>query len=148
MGKGPAIVSVLTAGGGGDGGMVDLSKAVFKIALFIGIAIFFYSPWLNQPVPGDTWDKEPATGWEKGDWTWSAIDCIYFAMVTMTTVGYGDMPSLRHPPQSLDNLLCTPVPVQGLCNSVCLCFPPLVRALPLRLVCSVCLSGCHRLPVL
>ena len=26
---------------------------------------------------------------------YAVVDCIYFAMVTMTTVGYGDMPTLR-----------------------------------------------------
>ena len=28
------------------------------------------------------------------DWDWDVIDCIYFTMVTITTVGYGDMPAL------------------------------------------------------
>ena len=79
-------------------GCAHLCKHLFRIIAFLLIAFVFYSPfgdsWINNPSPG--WDAaRSSASWATDGWNWDLIDCIYFAMVTMTTVGYGDMPTLR-----------------------------------------------------
>jgi len=77
---------------------MHLCKHLARIFAFLLIAIICYSPfgsnWINNPSP--SWDaNRTADSWDTDQWSWDVVDCIYFAMVTMTTVGYGDMPSLR-----------------------------------------------------
>lgn len=84
---------------GGDGGAsttpkADLCKHLARVGAFLGIAIIAYHPfgtwWINNPSP--RWDpNRTSASWDTHDWNWDPIDCIYFALVTMTTVGYGDM---------------------------------------------------------
>ena len=64
----------------------DLGFAVMKIVGYMGLGCLLYIfPELNSR-PGE--DDMPV------DWSWDVIDCCYFTMVTITTVGYGDMPTL------------------------------------------------------
>ena len=66
----------------------DLGFAVMKIVGYMGLGCLLYIfPELNSR-PGE--DDMPV------DWSWDVIDCCYFTMVTITTVGYGDMPTLTH----------------------------------------------------
>eukprot|EP00325_Prymnesiales_sp_UTEX-LB-985_P018962 CAMPEP_0174748688 /NCGR_PEP_ID=MMETSP1094-20130205/94052_1 /TAXON_ID=156173 /ORGANISM="Chrysochromulina brevifilum, Strain UTEX LB 985" /LENGTH=92 /DNA_ID=CAMNT_0015953777 /DNA_START=11 /DNA_END=286 /DNA_ORIENTATION=- len=72
-----------------------MCKHAARIACFITIAIIFYSPWMgvNNPITG--WDaNRSSASWDTPHWHWDGVDALYFAMVTMTTVGYGDMPSI------------------------------------------------------
>jgi len=101
---GPVVARIINpgaaAGEGGEGppiSLLQLLRHVLRIATFILLAILAYSPfggrWINQPSGG--WDaNKTADSWDTYGWDWDGIDCMYFAMVTMTTVGYGDMPTL------------------------------------------------------
>ena len=73
-----------------------LTKNVLMLAAFMVVAWAAYSPtWFNEPAyPG--WDaNRSAASWDTAGWEWDWVDCLYFAMATMTTVGYGDMPALK-----------------------------------------------------
>ena len=82
--------------------VLQFLKACFNIFAFIILCILCFGhieghDWWNQPVTG--WDENKTDeSWGVYLWNWDWIDCMYFAMVTMCTVGYGDMPTL---PQSL-----------------------------------------------
>jgi hypothetical protein len=78
----------------------EMLKHLARIAGFVGVAVIIYTPYeasptaFNQPVGG--WDENrTADSWGNFLWDWDWIDCMYFAMVTLTTVGYGDMPTLN-----------------------------------------------------
>lgn len=81
----------------------DLCQNALRIVLFTLIGFVVYSPfgsrWINNPLSthsADGWDiNRTAAAWDTAGWEWDFVDCLYFAMVTMTTVGYGDMPALR-----------------------------------------------------
>ena len=82
--------------------VLQMLKACFNIFAFIVLCILCFGhieghDWWNQPVTG--WDENKTDeSWGVYLWNWDWIDCMYFAMVTMCTVGYGDMPTL---PQGL-----------------------------------------------
>jgi len=72
-----------------------LTRNVLLIIAYALVAFFSYhSAWFNSPAwPG--WDgNHTSASWDTPGWDWDFVDCVYFAMVTMTTVGYGDMPTL------------------------------------------------------
>lgn len=84
----PVIGHALKRGGGDKSAppssVRDLGKAVLKILAYMVVGILLYTfEGLNERDP----DADP-------DWDWDVVDCIYFTMVTITTVGYGDMPLL------------------------------------------------------
>ena len=92
--SGVAIAAVMSAAPKG----VGVLKHIFRVGAFISVAIILYHPfgthWINNPSP--SWDaNRTADSWQTDGWSWDVVDIIYFAMVTMTTVGYGDMPTLR-----------------------------------------------------
>lgn len=89
-------------GGGGGITVGDVLINVRRIVVFILLAFVVYSPfgthWINNPSSAtlDGWDENrTSASWDTDMWDWDFIDCLYFAMCTMTTVGYGDMPTLR-----------------------------------------------------
>ena len=72
----------------------DLVRNVLRVVGFIFVAVLCYSPfgtrWINNPSPA--WDtNRTAASWDTPGWSWDFVDCMYFATVTMTTVGYGDI---------------------------------------------------------
>jgi len=70
-------------------GNSDPAKAFFKIG---GFVLLGYGIYGSHPAPFrlNTYDES-----EAGDnWDWHFIDSMYFTMATLTTVGYGDMPTL------------------------------------------------------
>ena len=111
MQGGGAIAASRHAGGsaskgadGDDEGITvkDVLVNVRRIVVFVLICYVFYSPfgtrWINNPATAsvDGWDENrTSAAWDTDQWDWDFIDCLYFAMCTMTTVGYGDMPTLR-----------------------------------------------------
>jgi hypothetical protein len=88
MGRAPtAIAAIAGARIVGDNAPRDLPKHLFRIAFFVAIAILAYHPfggkWINHPSPG--WDANfTGASWDATQFEWSVVDCIYFAMVTMT----------------------------------------------------------------
>lgn len=80
-----------------DTNVNDLFLAVLKVVLFLAIGVFIYAPGtrMNHPVADVNITETGGTRWDTENWDWDFIDCVYFSMVTMTTVGYGDMPTLR-----------------------------------------------------
>ena len=95
---GPLALRLLRPGGKVDTSILNLLKHLLRICGFVGLAILVYTPfdgnWINHPSGG--WDDgKTSDSWDTFKWDWDWIDCMYFAMATMTTVGYGDMPTLR-----------------------------------------------------
>lgn len=88
--SGGAGIPVLKAMAQGAGGLTkpstlrDLGLAVLKIISYmcLGVLIYTFKDINERPDP------------EPEDWNWNVIECFYFTMVTITTVGYGDMPLL------------------------------------------------------
>jgi len=85
----------------------DVMKAIIEIVVFILVGFLFYGVFLNNletsggrdeygcstdlgdvEIPQQLLDGcKEADGWKR----WDLIDSAYFVMVTITTVGYGDM---------------------------------------------------------
>jgi hypothetical protein len=74
-------------------------RHLFRFFGFLVLSFLIYWPYesgeaFNTPVGG--WDENrTAEAWGNFGWDWDWIDCTYFAMVTMTTIGYGDHPTLN-----------------------------------------------------
>ena len=74
-------------------------RHMFRFFGFLVLSFLIYWPYesgeaFNTPVGG--WDENrTAEAWGNFGWDWDWIDCTYFAMVTMTTIGYGDHPTLN-----------------------------------------------------
>jgi len=80
-----------------DTTLCEMLSHMTRVVGFVSVAIIIYSPfnrdWINKPVGG--WDANRTDdSWGNYRWNWDWIDCMYFSMVTMTTVGYGDHPTL------------------------------------------------------
>jgi potassium channel subfamily K len=60
-------------------------KAVLVVLVYMAIAAFFYCN-----VECDM-NEDPQDDWSKCSKHWSVIDAVYFAVATLTTVGYGDL---------------------------------------------------------
>ena len=78
----------------------EMLKHLARIAGFVGVAVIIYTPYEASPTafnkPVDGWDENrTADSWGTFLWDWDWIDCMYFAVVTLCTVGYGDMPTLN-----------------------------------------------------
>jgi len=69
-----------------DGTVRDLGMAVMKIVLFVILGFILYSRAVGINAP-DIDEMGPG-------WTWNFVECFYFTMATLTTIGYGDMPTL------------------------------------------------------
>ena len=50
--------------------------------------VFVFVGWVLYGTPLNNYDNT-AEGWD-----WDFVDCLYFTMATLTTVGYGDHPRL------------------------------------------------------
>ena len=102
----------------------DLGLAFLKIFLYMFLGVLLYTfPEVNERDP----DADP-------DWAWDVVDCIYFTMVTITTVGYGDMPLLSQEMRVVTAMfgIFGVVQIAGSLNVIAdWCAPPRVRrALP------------------
>lgn len=90
--------------------------------MFLGVLLYTF-PEVNERDP----DADP-------DWAWDVVDCIYFTMVTITTVGYGDMPLLSQEMRVVTAMfgIFGVVQIAGSLNVIAdWCAPPRVRrALP------------------
>ena len=124
----PVIGHALKRGGGDKSAppssVRDLGKAVLKILAYMVVGILLYTfEGLNERDP----DADP-------DWDWDVVDCIYFTMVTITTVGYGDMPLLSQRMRMITAFfgIFGVVAIAGSLNVIAdWCAPPCVlRALP------------------
>ena len=124
----PVIGHALKRGGGDKSAppssIRDLGKAVLKILAYMVVGILLYTfEGLNERDP----DADP-------DWDWDVVDCIYFTMVTITTVGYGDMPLLSQRMRMITAFfgIFGVVAIAGSLNVIAdWCAPPCVhRALP------------------
>ena len=124
----PVIGHALKRGGGDKSAppssVRDLGKAVLKILAYMVVGILLYTfEGLNERDP----DADP-------DWDWDVVDCIYFTMVTITTVGYGDMPLLSQRMRMITAFfgIFGVVAIAGSLNVIAdWCAPPRVRrALP------------------
>ena len=81
LGANPVAASIAAAKG--DGSLKTLVLAVGKIIVFVFIG------WIIYGTPINNYEKNDDAGWD-----WGFVDCFYFTMATLTTVGYGDMPRL------------------------------------------------------
>ena len=95
----PVITKILTGAGGlaGDLSLAGLTKALLKIVGFLlsGWLIYDYRINFNRPAVEQNLTATGGSRYSTPHWDWDFVDCVYFGMVTMTTVGYGDMPTLR-----------------------------------------------------
>ena len=86
-GAGIPVLKAMAQGAGAIGKpstLRDLGLAVLKIISYMCLGVLIYTfKEINERE-----DPEP------DDWDWNVIECFYFTMVTITTVGYGDMPLL------------------------------------------------------
>jgi hypothetical protein len=87
-GGGPLVIAAAARAakvGAEPSSLKSLGLAVLKITGYMGLGVLLYTfPEINvreEPDPDSNWD-------------WDFVDCIYFTMVTITTVGYGDMETL------------------------------------------------------
>lgn len=89
-GPGPGVIGALVAAGSAAEDRYSLLFALLKFIGFILLGYLLYSPavQVNRKLPGqDSFDSD--------GWDWDFVDCMYFSITTLTTVGYGDMPTLR-----------------------------------------------------
>ena len=83
-GAGIPVLRAMAQGASRRGTVRDLGIAVLKIVSYLCLGLLIYTfKEVNERE-----DPEPE------DWNWNVIECFYFTMVTITTVGYGDMPLL------------------------------------------------------
>ena len=126
--RGLPVIGQALKNGNGDGrppsSFRDLGMAFLKIFLYMFLGVLLYSfPEINERDP----DAD-------ADWNWDVVDCIYFTMVTITTVGYGDMPLLSQEMRIVTAIfgIVGVVQIAGSLNVIAdWCAPPCVRpALP------------------
>jgi len=112
-GGGPPIANMMNGGGGGaDGSTSELIKSFLQLLVFTLVCYGIYAEF-NGNSTEDEWSLTQTDGKVVGlDYaqsvqnitgtlfkskkgghyiTWTFIDCFYFAMETVTTVGYGDI---------------------------------------------------------
>ena len=68
--------------------------AVATVVLYMLCGFFFYSfvsPQRKDPPGGGGGGPAPSPGGGVPRPAWTFVDCIYFAVTTVTTVGYGDL---------------------------------------------------------
>ena len=60
------------------------------IAHFCACGLYLVSR-LSMEVANETESLLTQTNFKKGDWSDKYINCLYFTLITMSTVGYGDI---------------------------------------------------------
>ena len=85
MSRALPVFQVVQAGVSGLVSTRELGVALGKIAAFVILGFILYGSYFKL----NPYESTDYVGWE-----WDFVDCWYFTMATLTTVGYGDMPLL------------------------------------------------------
>ena len=85
MSRALPVFQVVQAGVSGLVSTRELVVALGKIAAFVVLGFILYGSYFKL----NPYESTDYVGWE-----WDFVDCWYFTMATLTTVGYGDMPLL------------------------------------------------------